>query len=119
MGRWAQQRKRGGHVGDQPGLPAGPSLEFFEVQTAALEVFVVCDSDDEGSFLYWRSRWRIPSVTLLWTLSPDDTAVVTAGAQQESPFASVAGQQQDCEVIFTDIDGNPQSQWSGFKTITP
>ena len=29
MGRYAQQRKRGGHLGDEPGLPAGPATELW------------------------------------------------------------------------------------------
>jgi CRISPR/Cas system-associated endonuclease Cas1 len=53
---------------------------------------------------------------MLWTLSVSDLQVVTLGATQLSPFAVVLEDQQDCETIFTDEAGNPQSQWSGYHS---
>jgi hypothetical protein len=68
---------------------------------------------------YWRSRWRRPSISMLWTFSPDIAASQLEDEFQISPWPWTVGQQQDCEVMYCDADGNPLSGWSGFNFIVP
>jgi hypothetical protein len=56
---------------------------------------------------------------MLWTLSADAPAMQLSGELHFSPWASIAGQQQDCETIYCDEAGNPLSGWSGFNFIIP
>jgi hypothetical protein len=119
MGRYAQQRKRGGHVGTEAGLPPGPGNGLFALGSSSGQSFVSWIVDDEFPFSWWRSRWRVPALSMLWTLSGDDVQVTATDSNQYSPFAAVAGQQQDCEIIYCDVAGNPRSQWSAFKSVVP
>jgi hypothetical protein len=119
MGRWAQQRKRGGHLGDQPGLPAGPSVDKWNVFTSAGLVKVAWSFGDPVPFDFWRSRWRRPSLSMLWTLNTEDAALTDLDEEQSSPWAAVGGQQQDCEIAYCDVAGTLLSGWSGFQSVTP
>lgn len=119
MGRWAQQRKRGGHLGEQPGLPAGPSAGFFHLEYADSAVRAVCDSADEGIYTYWTSRWRVPALSTVWTNTTEDPAAVGVGESQPSMAAAVIAQQQDGETAFVDADGVRLTQWSAYHSIVP
>lgn len=119
MGRWAQQRKRGGHLGAEPGLPAGPVFGSWEIQDLTLSLAVVW-TDDAGHFYdFWRSRWRAPAVSMLWTLSSDAAAATATDEQQASPLSRFPGQQQDCELAYCTVDGTLLSGWSGYQSLTP
>jgi hypothetical protein len=117
MGRYAQQRKRGGHVGEAPGLPAGPVNSSWTVEEGDTNPQVRWISPDPSPFDFFRSRWRRPALSMLWTLSGDDAQPTAEDITQSSPFAKVALQQQDCEVIYCDVAGNPLSQWSAYQSI--
>ena len=118
MGRYAQQRKRGGHLGDEPGLPAGPATELWGFVEIDGTVSAKWTDDGNQPFDFWRSRWRVPAVSMLWTFSADDAQPTQFGTEQASPFPAVPAQLQQCEVMFCDVAGNPQSQWSAFQEFT-
>src|ERR1035437_1309439 len=119
MGRWAQQRKRGGHVGAAAGLPAGPDFAYWTLVKAGASVYVQWVTNGPVGQDFWISRWRVPSVSMLWTPTGDEVATTLAGGFQTSPFAAVVGVQQDCETAFADGDGNPISGWTGYQSIVP
>lgn len=119
MGRYAQQRKRGGFQATDGGLPAGPALElwgFVELE-GFVSVKLTDDSNQPADF--WRSRWRVPAVSMLWTFSADDAPPTQYGTEQVSPFPAIHAQLQQCEVMFCDVAGNPQSQWSPYFPYMP
>jgi len=118
MGRYAQQRKRGGHVGSEPGLPAGPANGDWQLINDSGVIEASWLSVDPAAFGYFRSRWRRPALSMLWTLGDDVPTPAVVGQETGSPFDVVGGQQQDCEVMFCDVDGNPQSQWSAYHSMT-
>lgn len=119
MGRYAQQRKRGGHLGADGGLPVGPTVDKLSLAVYVGYGQVSWVGDGPDPYMHWRSRWRLPAVNMLWTLSASPIATTLDGDQQASPFAAVHGQQQDCEAIFTDGAGNPVSQWSPYVSLVP
>ena len=119
MGRWAQQRKRGGHVGGEAGLPAGPSLDLWAVDGVFDSPVVQWNNDGAFPFNFWRSRWRVPALTMLWTLALGDIPTTNGGETQSSPFDSIGGQEQDVELVYCDVAGNPLSDWSGYAVVVP
>jgi hypothetical protein len=119
MGRYAQQRKRGGHVGQDGGLPPGPSLDLFSVEIDGPVINLSFTSEDPAPFDFWRSRWRRPALSMLWTFAADDPQPTETNASQESPFGPVGGQQQDYEVAYCGVGGNLLSQWSAFGVLVP
>ena len=118
MGRYAQQRKRGGHAGAEPGLPAGPLLANFTLLTQGVQAFANWATEDFDGPDNWRTRWRVPSVSMLWTLSDSGVGTTLIGDVQASPFQALPDEQQDCEAIFCNAEGNPLSQWSAFAMIS-
>ena len=106
-------------MGDAPGLPAGPGLPLWALDLEGGSAFVRWVDPDVQYFDFWRSRWRDPDVSTLWTLSVDDAAATVEGASQETPIPPVAGHQLDCEVAFCDVGGNLMSGWSAFKSLFP
>lgn len=119
MGRFAQQHKRGGHVGPDPGLPAGPTADQFYLEADAGVLYANWIGDGPGLPGYFRSRWRRPAISDFWMLGTPVSTVCLDGQQQVSPFPAVSGQQQDCELIFCDALGNVKSQWSAFQFLVP
>jgi hypothetical protein len=104
-------------MGQESGLPPGPDVGLWSLRSG--EGLVWANWDVEGEFPgeYWRSAWRLPSVSMLWTLSASAVAITSPDETQQSPFAVVGGRQQDCRLIYCDIDGNPTSDWTGFRSI--
>jgi hypothetical protein len=119
MGRWAQQRKRGGHLGMDAGLPAGPLLNLWDGEVIEGVPFVIWATDGVFPYSHWRSRWRVPAVSMLWTLSVDPVQDTVSTMSQQSPLEALPGQQQDVELIYCDAAGNPKSDWSGFASVVP
>lgn len=119
MGRYAQQRKRGGHLGLEAGLPPGPTLDDFLLEADGLAVQAHWAGPEDGPYDFWRARFRRPTISILWSDPSDDVAVTADDESLVSPYPKVIGQQQDCEIIFTDSIGNPLSQWSAYQSIIP
>ena len=119
MGRWAQQRKRGGDLATQSGLPAGPELDRFGLDGAVPTVFATWTSEEPSPFGHWRSRWRVPSISVLWTPSASAVQTTVLDTEQVSPHTAVLGQQQDCEIAYCDAGGTLLSGWSGYAFIVP
>jgi len=119
MGRYAQQKKRGGHLGGDAVLPPGPVNGKWSVQNEAGLVWAYWIDDGPAAPGYWRSRWRIPSLSMSWTLGTPAATDCMDGEEQASPFPGVHLQQQDVESIYCDAGGNPKSQWSGYQSIVP
>lgn len=116
MGRYAQQRMRGSDAASQPGLPPGPTLADFDVVAEDGSGNVYWTGPEHGAYNFWRSRWRIPSVSMLWSLSVSDIQPTTSDTIQTSPLAYEEGYPQDCEVIYCDVAGNVMTQWSPYKS---
>lgn len=119
MGRWAQQQKRGGDQALQAGLPAGPDLALWEIEDDPEEQQATWLSPAPAPFDFFRARWRVPSVSMLWTLVPDVVQPTERDAQSASPFGRALGVQNDCELAYCDVAGNLLSGWSGFHSYTP
>lgn len=117
MGRFAQQRKRGGHVGVDAGLPAGPTEDLWILQAAGSICWALWLSGYTGSFGFVNSRWRVPSISMVWTESLDGPVATDSEQLLYSPFVYAPGTQQDCELRYQDEAGNPLSQWSAWKSI--
>ena len=118
MGRYAQQRKRGGHSGADGGLPAGPAADWWELEPDVPHLFARWTYEGDAPYDHWRARWRVPAVSMLWTLGGFPVAATDEDETQLSPLPLVAGQQQDCEIIYCDVDGNAKSQWSAYQSAT-
>lgn len=118
MGHFAQARKRGFINSPDSGLPAGPSLAKFSLSEAESQALATWVFDGPNPGQYWRSRWRVPSISGLWTESSDVAKSQLDGQVQTSPFPWQSGQQQDCECMFCTVDGTPLSQWSAYASIT-
>ena len=119
MGRFAQSRKRGSSLAEEPGLPPGPTAEQWILHVDSITAEARWNTDGGTPYDYWISRWRVPAVSMLWTLSEDEVQEVVLTALQNSPFEPVVGQQQQAEVAYTDAEGNVLTQWSAFKFGTP
>lgn len=119
MGRYAQQSKRGGHQGEQAGLPAGPGPGDFSFNVDAGSVYCQWNGNPIPPYSFYRSRWRVPSLANVWTLSGDQPKPTEDGEFQQSPFPAVNDQQQDCEIQWCTEAGTPQSQWSPYNFIVP
>ena len=117
MGRYAQQRKRGGHLGNDAGLPAGPSMDFFHMGVIAGAMLCICDTDEGGEYEYFKSRFRAPGVYPEWDSAIDDPALILVSNLQTSAFSAEVGQQQDGECCFCDVAGNRLTQWSGYHSF--
>jgi len=117
MGRYAQAMKRGGHVGADAGLPAGPILEAFEIREDPPDVVVVWVEEEQYGFDFWRSRWRQPNFSLLWTLTSDPSEPTTTDAQQICPLLRREQEPYEAEIAFCDVAGNLLSQWSAYQTF--
>jgi len=118
MGRFAQQRKRGGDNGAQPGLPAGPDFSHWSLSLSDGAATVTWLTDDSLPGTFWESRWRVPALSMLWSASADDPQPIGIEQSQTSPFTYHAGQQQDCEVRYRQANGTPLSGWSGYQSLT-
>lgn len=117
MGRWAQQRKRGGHLGEESGLPAGPSIDWLSMDQGDEPCYLIWTTSEIAPFDFWRSRWRDITVTPLWTLSTDAAQLTVEDAQQACPFAKVLGHIFQWEAAYCLADGTLKSQWSAFNQV--
>jgi hypothetical protein len=118
MGRYAQCRLRGGHVGMESGLPAGPEDGQWSLVPSAPSAYAVWDVGAIAGFGFFVSRWRSPEVSMVWVPSAEDPQILDTDNQQLSPLVFVAGHPLQAEVAFADAAGNAVSQWSAYKQIT-
>ena len=119
MGRYAQNRKRGGHLGEQPGLPAGPEIGVFEIDDEGDVLNCTFLPVDNPGYNWFVARWRVPALGGTWAASPDNPQQTLHGNTAASPFEPVSHQQQDCEIAYCDHLGAVLTQWSGYRTNTP
>lgn len=119
MGRYAQQSRRGGHVGVGQGLPPGPGNYDWQITDYGGFLGATYLKPDEVQYTFWQSRWRRPALSLLWTMTPYGVQITVPDEQSGSPFPRVVGQQQDAEIIYCNEDGDPLTQWSAFQFFTP
>lgn len=118
MGRYAQSKLRGGHVGNQVGLPAGPLNGDWHIIPDAPDAEAEWLTLPYGGWGYWRSRWRSPESSMTWQDSGDPVQAIAIGNQQYSPQSYVPGHPLQAEVAFCDAAGIVLSQWSAFQQIS-
>ena len=118
MGRHAQQRKRGGHLGDAPGLPAGPTSDEWDFYTYETTLSVVWTGEPAGPFDFFRGRWRQPANSPLWTFGLEVSNPTTDQGTSTCPFLLESEVLYQAEIMFCDVDGHPLSQWSAYKEFS-
>ena len=119
MGRYAQQAKRGGHQAADGGLPAGPGPGDWTLTSAGGYVTATYTYTEAPLTYWWRARWRRPSLSMLWTYLGPPSADASPGETLASLWPAVAGQEQQCEIVYVDEDGEIVAQWSAYKFVVP
>jgi hypothetical protein len=90
---------------------------MFDVFADAPDAGVAYVGGDGHGFTWWKSRWRVPEVSLLWTESADPVQPVSDGAIQNTALVYVPGHPIQGEIVWCSGAGIALSQWSAFKQV--